>query len=296
MKKILFVLNPNSGKAKIKNELLDIIKIFTDDGYDVTVYPTKAPMDGYEYVKKKGMLYKIVVCSGGDGTLNEVVSAVVEIPDAKKPYIGYIPSGSTNDFANTLGIPSSSVAAADLIVKGKPFSCDIGKFNGRNFNYVAAFGAFTEVSYSTPQEIKNILGHQAYVLEAVKSIIDIKPVHIKAITDEGVVEGDFIYGMVSNSRSIGGITNMVSEKIELNDGLFELTLIKAFKNPIEAQQFMADFISQNIHENELVYKCKSSSFIIESDEKMNWVLDGEYGGEWNRVQIEVQNKIVQFIV
>lgn len=154
MKKIVFVLNPHSGKALIKNALLKIIQVFSEAGYDVTVYPTKAPLDGYEYLKKREGQYDVLVCSGGDGTLNEVVRAVLEY-QGDKPPIGYIPSGSTNDFATSLNIPKDMVRAAQHIAAGEPVQCDIGRANGeRSFNYVAAFGAFTEVSYATPQHLK----------------------------------------------------------------------------------------------------------------------------------------------
>ena len=162
--KMLFVFNPNSGKAQIKNQLMKIIQVFSKAGYEITVYPTKAPLDGYQHILDNEGRYDVITCSGGDGTLNETVAAVLKYK-GEKPPIGYIPSGTTNDFAASLGIPRNMVKAAVNIAKGKHFPCDVGIVNGeRSFNYVAAFGAFTRVSYGTPQNLKNILGHQAYEL------------------------------------------------------------------------------------------------------------------------------------
>ena len=199
MKNMLFVFNPNSGKAQLKNSLMKIIQIFSNADYEVTVYPTKAALDGYEKIKAAKGLYDIIVCSGGDGTLNEVVSAVITYGDEKVP-IGYIPSGSTNDFAKSLGIPSDKIRAAYNVVSGESFSCDIGIINDRRyFNYVAAFGAFTDVAYETPQDLKNMFGHQAYVIEGAKRLLNLKAYKMKVTSSRLDIEYKFIYGIVSNS-------------------------------------------------------------------------------------------------
>ena len=190
--KMLFVFNPNSGKAQIKNQLMKIIQVFSKAGYEITVYPTKAPLDGYQHILDNEGRYDVITCSGGDGTLNETVAAVLKYK-GEKPPIGYIPSGTTNDFAASLGIPRNMVKAAVNIAKGKHFPCDVGIVNGeRSFNYVAAFGAFTRVSYGTPQNLKNILGHQAYVIEAVRSLSTIKPQYMRVYSEEMNVEGNFV--------------------------------------------------------------------------------------------------------
>ena len=182
--KMLFVFNPNSGKAQIKNQLMKIIQVFSKAGYEITVYPTKAPLDGYQHILDNEGRYDVITCSGGDGTLNETVAAVLKYK-GEKPPIGYIPSGTTNDFAASLGIPRNMTKAAVNIAKGKLFPCDVGIVNGeRSFNYVAAFGAFTRVSYGTPQNLKNILGHQAYVIEAVRSLSTIKSQYMRVYSEE----------------------------------------------------------------------------------------------------------------
>ena len=295
MAKMLFVFNPHSGKARIKYLLLDIIKIFTRAGYDVTVYPTKAPRDGYEYVARNVCEYDIVVCGGGDGMLNETVDAVLTVPKEKRPPIGYIPSGSTNDFASTLEIPKNMKEAARYIVNGKPHPCDVGDFNGRTFNYVAAFGAFTDVSYETPQDMKNILGHQAYIIEAAKRVTEIRPARLTINVNGERVEDEFIYGMISNSRSVAGMKNLVGPDVGLNDGLFELTFIKKPKNPMDLQQIVNGFITQSIQDKSQVFSCKCSRAEIESSEETDWVLDGEYGGSHKKIAVEVKRSAIELI-
>lgn len=294
MKKMLFVFNPNSGKAQIKNMLLGILEIFSRADYEITIYPTKATKDGYYYIKENDGKYDIVVCSGGDGTLNETVAAIMEYQNSKPP-IGYIPSGTTNDFARSLSIPKDMINAATHIVGGFPQKVDIGRFNGRYFNYVAAFGAFTEVSYATPQSTKNILGHQAYIIEGVKSITSIKPYHLKIELDDKVIEGDFIYGMITNSKSIGGFKNIAGKHVKLNDGLFEFTLFRHPKNPIDLQKIISSLVTQDYHNDMTIHECVSS-IRMTSDAPIAWVLDGEYGGEHSEVFFEVEREAVDIIV
>ena len=156
-KKMLFIFNPFSGKAQIKSKLFEIIDVFVKGGYEVIVHPTQAVGDGFEKTKELAPQVDLVVCSGGDGTLDEVVSGLMEV-DQRVP-IGYIPAGSTNDFANSLSISKDMVQAAKDIIEGNLYSCDVGAFNNDSFVYIAAFGLFTDVSYETDQHMKNILGH-----------------------------------------------------------------------------------------------------------------------------------------
>ncbi len=295
MKKLLFVFNPNSGKGQIKNKLLEIIQIFSDAGFEVTVYPTKAPRDGYEYILNNAAGYNCVVCSGGDGTLNETVEAVLSL-SGKKPPIGYIPSGTTNDFAVSLKIPKDMLQAARNITVGRRRKCDIGMLNGKTFNYVAAFGAFTKVSYETPQALKNVLGHPAYLLEGMKSLTDLKPYHIKIHTNDTDIEGSFIYGMVSNTRSVGGFRGVVPGDVNLRDGLFEVALVRELKNPLDFQQVIAAVLSQNYEKCSLIQSFKANEIYFESDEQISWTVDGEYGGTYDSVHIEVIHNAVEFII
>lgn len=292
VKKLLFVINPKSGKGQIKNHLLHIINMFVKNCYEVTVYTSQDILDAKRKVSSDGHKYDLIVCSGGDGTLNEVISGVME-QELNVP-IGYIPAGSTNDFASSLHLPKNMKKAAEIIMKGKPFLCDVGLFNMRYFNYVAAFGAFTIVSYATSQHMKNVLGHQAYLLEAMKRFSSIKSSYMLFSCDEYRVEGEFIFGMITNSSSIGGFKNIISKSVSLDDGLFEVTLIEKPKNAIDMQEILSALImldakSENVHE------FKTSKLHISSPEEVAWVLDGEYGGTPNSITIENCKQALQII-
>ena len=215
-KKMLFVFNPKAGKGKIKTNLLDIVDIFNKGGYEVIIYSTQKPKDAYEKAKEYESKVDLIVCSGGDGTLDEVVTGVMEKKSSIP--IGYIPAGSTNDFANSLFMPKSMTDAASMIMEEKLYHCDIGRFNNQSFTYIAAFGLFTDVAYQTDQDLKNILGHVAYLLEGVKRLFDIKSYHMRIESEELTVEDDFIFGMITNSRSVGGFKNLTGKNVDMNDG------------------------------------------------------------------------------
>ena len=295
MKKLLFVFNPHSGKAQIKNKLSSIVQIFCEAEYDLTIYSTRAAKDGYQYILNNGAKYDMIVCSGGDGTLNETVGAVMKF-DKRIP-IGYIPSGSTNDFATTLHIPKNMIKAAAAITDGIKFSCDIGIMNGeRNFNYIAAFGAFTKVSYETSQQLKNMLGHQAYIIEGVKSLTSLKPQYVKVKSDDIVVEGNFIYGMVSNTESVAGVKGITGFGIDLQDGLFEVLLVRELKGPLDIQRLINTIITQKYEEDGLVCYFKAKHIEFESGIDISWTLDGEFGGDYKSAYFDVIEGAVDFIV
>lgn len=292
-KKMLFVVNPKSGKARIKNHLLDITDLFIKAGYEVHVHITQKPGDAVEVIKNREDGYNIIVCSGGDGTLDEVVNGMV-LSNRMKP-IGYIPAGSTNDFANSLGLPSNMKKAAQIVVEGEKFACDIGSFNSEIFVYVAAFGMFTDVSYGTEQELKNALGHMAYVLEGVKRLASIKSYRLKISYADTVLEGDFIYGMVTNSVSVGGFKNLTGKNVELNDGEFEVMLVKRPANALELNKLIAALWEQKT-ENEFIYWFKTDKLQIEAKEPVAWTLDGEFGGEHKIVKIRDLKQAMEIIV
>lgn len=293
MNRLLFIFNPFSGKAHVKEHLFEIVDAFTKEGYLVTVYPTQRPKDCYEYIKDNGQSYDVIVCSGGDGTLNETVAGMLDNPGCDAP-IGYIPSGSTNDFAASLMIPKTVSHSLKNIINGSVYQCDVGSFNGRWFNYVAAFGLFTDVSYATPQPLKNALGHQAYIIESVKSFTNLKAYNMKITCDDFVMEDKLIYGMVANSKSVGGMKGIAGKEIKLDDGLFEVILIKGPKNPVEFQTLVSGFVFQESNGMVTHLKCREITF--ESDEPVPWVLDGEFGGEQTSVHIVVENKRVKYLL
>ncbi len=292
MNRLLFIFNPWSGKAHVKDHLFEITNEFSKAGYLVTVYPTKREKDCYEYIRDNAADYDVIVCSGGDGTLNEAVSGMLD-SGLDKP-MGYIPSGSTNDFASSLLIPKTVTHAVGNILEGTEYLCDVGSFNGRWFNYVAAFGLFTEVSYATPQQLKNTLGHQAYIIESVKSFASLKSYELKIEVNGETLEDKFIYGMVSNSKSVGGMKGIAGKEIKLDDGLFEVILIRGPKNPVEFQTMFNGFIFQN--DNSMVKHLKCKEITFTSKEPIPWVLDGEFGGDQTNVDIRVEGKKVRYLL
>ena len=298
MKKLLFVYNPRAGKEMLKPRLSDVLDIFVKAGYEVTVHPTQAYRDAYYQIKEYEVgKYDLIACSGGDGTIDEVATGMMKRREMGKDVVpvGYIPAGTTNDFAKSLHIPRKPLAAADNAVKGVPFPCDIGKFNDSVFVYIAAFGIFTDVSYETDQAVKNVLGHMAYILEGAKRIFNIPSYKIKVEHDGEVIEDEFIFGMVTNSRSVGGFSNMVGKNIVFDDGLFEVTLIKTPKNPIALQEIIAALLIEQVDTKHL-YTFKTKKITFDSVEEIPWTLDGEFGGEQDYVEIENVQKAMEIMV
>lgn len=294
MKNVLLIINPKSGRGMIAKYMLDILNIFSSRGIMATTYITQCKSDAYRKAKHESGNYDMVVCSGGDGTLDEVVAGVLK--SGYMPLIGYIPAGSTNDFAHSLQLPSDMKQAAEIIVEERPFRCDIGCFDDLYFVYVAAFGVFTEVSYKTNQDMKNLLGHVAYILEGARSLLDIKPYKMKCVIDDDmVIEGEFIYGMMANSESVGGIDNIAGNDVELDDGYFELVLIRKPKGPLDFQAIISGLVSKQT-DNEHVYYLKAKKFYFESEEEVPWTLDGEDGGLHSQGEICVHEKKVEIIV
>lgn len=287
--KLLFIFNPHSGKGQIKNNLVDIVDIMVKAGYDVTIYTTQARADATRKVMEEAANFDRIVCSGGDGTLDEVVTGLIK-SDTNTP-IGYIPAGSTNDFANSLGIPKEMVKAAEVAVGKNPFPCDIGDFNSDTFVYVAAFGLFTEVSYKTSQQLKNIFGHVAYIMEGAKHLHDILSYNMQVEYEGHVFQDEFIYGMVTNSVSVGGFKGMTGTDVKLDDGVFEVTLIKKPHNPIELNEILA-CLTNMIDDSDLIYSFKTNEVKITARELIAWTLDGEFGGEHEEVIIRNLNKRV----
>lgn len=292
-KRMLFIINPKAGKAHIKNHLLQVVDIFNKAGYEVTLYVTQCEGDALGVVRDRKPHYDMIVCSGGDGTLDEVVTGMVK--SGKSLPIGYIPSGSTNDFANSLDIPKNIKKAALNIINGVTFACDVGSFNRDIFVYVAAFGMFTDVSYVTDQEVKNVLGHLAYVLEGMKRLTTIQSYQMRFTYNDTIIEGDFLFGMITNSVSVGGFKNITGKNVELNDGQLEVTLIRRPTSALALNQLISALTEKN-PENELIYWFKTSKLQVESDEEVAWTLDGEFGGNHKEVLIEDYKESIQIMV
>ncbi|MGL4791285.1 MAG: diacylglycerol/lipid kinase family protein [Anaerotignaceae bacterium] len=293
-KKILFIFNPRSGKGIVNGKLFDIVDILTSVGYEVNIRPTQKKLDVYQYVLRKGSQFDMVIVSGGDGTLNECVNSLMMLPCQKRPIMAYIPAGSTNDFASTLKISKKPIAATRDIITGIHYNIDVGRFNDCHFIYVAAFGAFTEVAYDTPQHIKNSLGHLAYVLEGIKKLPNIKSYSMEIFYDDKSIKDKFIYGMVSNSTYIGGVKLYDDNEIVLNDGVFECIFIKSPETPLELQTILTGLLTHDFSAK-LFYTFKASQILISSAAEVSWTIDGEFGGKHTDVEIENNKQALEII-
>lgn len=276
MKNMLLFVNPAAGRSEMHYQLMDVISRFTAAGYDVTCHPTQKPQDITEVIAERGERFDMIVTCGGDGTLNETVTGIMQLKH--RPLLGYIPAGTVNDFATSLHIPKNIPDAVTNIIEGVPFSVDLGGFNDRYFTYVAAFGAFTKVSYATPHASKQALGRAAYILEGIRSLTDIRPIHVRAKTGDTEIEDDVILGMVTNATSVGGFKALDDSIVKMDDGLNELILIRAPKvladyNAIVGALIARDFKPDHFH------ILQSDSVTLDFDVPVPWTLDGEYGGD-----------------
>lgn len=277
MKRVLFVYNPVAGKGKVRNNLFEIVDCFVGNDYLVTLCPARKLEEAYPTLQLEEDIYDRIVCSGGDGTLNLMISFFME-KGIRKP-IGYIPAGSTNDYAYSVGIPSDFMEAVKISVTGTPKSIDIGKFDDKYFLYVAAFGMFTKVAYSTPQEVKNLLGHTAYILEGMRTLSEIKSYPITLEYDGNVIQDEFVLGLITNSLSVGGFHGILPKDAQMDDGYFEMILIKDIRrNPLALNDTISALLSGKLDTCPYIVYAKTKDIKITSEEGIDWTLDGEYGG------------------
>ncbi|MBR5046658.1 MAG: diacylglycerol kinase family lipid kinase [Eubacterium sp.] len=293
MNKVLLIVNPISGRGLVGKYLLDIIDTFSRKGIMLTTYVTQSKSDAYRTARREAGNYDVILCTGGDGTLDEVVAGISK--SGYRPKIGYIPSGSTNDYAHSLQLPSDMKKSAEIIAEGNTFTVDIGTFNNWYFVYVAAFGAFTDVSYKTNQDMKNMLGHMAYILEGAKSLFDIKPYHMSVTIDDKIIEGDFIFGMITNSESVGGVENIAGNDVELDDGYFEVVLVRNPVTPFDWQPIIFGLMNRQ-GDDEFIYYLKAKKVHITSTDPVAWTVDGEDGGSHEEVDIVVHEKMLDIYV
>lgn len=287
MKNALFIFNPHTGGGKLKSNLLGIIGILSEAGYEVTIHPTTSAGDARETTATRGQDYDLLICCGGDGSLNEVVGGLVKCK--KPPLLGYIPNGTTNDYAQSLGIPKTDMleAAKRIVEPNEIFHSDVGIFGDHTFNYVAAFGAFTDVAYSTNQDVKNAVGYLAYIFEVLGRLPSLPTIVATVECDGEQLDGEFVFGMISNSTSIGGIAFKRNELIQMDDGVFEMVLVRqprglaAFRNLSQAL-VKRDFNSPGLEVRQA--KC----FRVLSEEPLSWTLDGEEGGDTTDTLITVK--------
>ena len=293
MKSIYFIFNMKSGKAAIASKLALVTDQFTKAGYEVTVHPTQSRGDAATAALRAcDKWYDLIVCSGGDGTLNEVIQGVMQAKN-KLP-VGYLPTGSTNDFAKSVGISTNIDTAVQTVINGKPKAFDIGRLNDKSFTYIAAFGAFIEVTYETPQNMKNVLGHAAYILNGIMHLGKIRSYHIKVTTDTEEFEDDYIFGMITNSSSVAGLLSL--DDFLCDDGLFEVTLIKKPSNPIALQKTIRGLMAlENDLDTKYIKSFRASKVKFECDSEVNWTVDGEFGGALSCAEIVNFNRAVDII-
>lgn len=276
----LVIINPKSGRIRVKSQLFNIADHFSQNGIETTVYTTSGRGDATDYARDLSENFDIVVARGGDGTLNEVLNGVMKAPVLKP--IGYIPAGTTNDFAKTMNIPTDTKKAIELIINGDPHPQDIGILNEETyFMYTASFGLFTKASYATPQGYKNLFGYYAYLMEGAKELFNLKPIHMKLTCDGVEYEGDYILGAVTNSLSVGGILKYNEDLPDFNDGKFEILLAKKPPSVKDIAE-MVLAARKGTFDERYITIFQGSEIICESEEEVPWTIDGEYGGKYTR--------------
>lgn len=291
----MLIINPVSGKGRVKNYLLDILKTLSKGGQCVSVFVTEKSGDATEFAMTYGGEYDRLVCNGGDGTLNEVVNGIMHLPIEKRPTIGYIPLGTTNDMASSLKLPKTPEEVLAHIDEGNIRIVDVGQFDESFFGYVAAFGAFTDISYITPQRAKNNWGYLAYLVQALSSIPHITPCHARVEYDEGVIEDDFIFGAVVNSTSVAGIIKLSPEDVTLDDGIFEVLLIKMPKNVADLNNVISNVLARNFN-TDYVCLLHTKEIRFEFDHPVAWTCDGEDGGSHVTVTAHNCQKALKLII
>ena len=292
MQKLLFIVNPCAGQKKILRHLPEVIALFNREGWEVTVYMTERSGHGTQIARERSVDFDRIVCAGGDGTLNEVITGVLQA-GASVP-IGYIPCGSTNDFASTLRLPLNIPAAASVAATGVAMPPDVGRFGDRYFSYVASFGAFTRTSYTTPQNVKNALGHLAYFLDGISELGQIRPTHARFEYDGKVVEGDYIFGAISNSTSVGGVLTLDPRDVDLQDGLFELLLIRSPRDWQEFRELLRALREQKYEASVITFDSFSRLTVCQND-PTPWSLDGERADGHPCIAVENLHHAIQII-
>jgi len=282
-RRLLMIVNPRAGRNKSRGPLFDAAAVLSQAGYLLSIHLTTAPGDAAETAEREGARYDLGVAGGGDGTLNEAVSGLIRL--RRPPLLGYLPQGSTNDFAASLRVSPDPAEAAAAIVRNEPRKLDVGLWNGRSFIYVASFGAFTRSSYTASQAAKNALGHFAYILEGMKDLSTLRPYRLRLTADGEVLDGEYLFGAVCNSTSIGGLMKLDPEHVVLDDGLFELLLIPNPRSGAELQNLVHDLLNQDCDSRSLVFR-HVSAIHLETEEELPWSLDGEYAPSAPAVDIE----------
>lgn len=292
-KRLLMIVNPRAGRSKPRGPLFDAAAAFCGCGYLLSIRCTAAPGDAARIAAAEGGGYDTVVAVGGDGTLNEVIAGLQTLDTP--PMVGYLPQGSTNDFAASLRISSDPARAAEAIVRGESRRLDIGYFGQRVFVYVASFGAFTRTSYTASQDVKNVLGHLGYLVEGVKDLDSLRPYHVRITADGETLDGDYLFGAVANSTSIAGMMKLNGEQVVLDDGQFELLLVPNPKNAAALQNLIRALLNQQYDAGGLIFR-HVSSLHVETEEELPWSLDGEFAPSQPTVDITNRRRALTMLL
>ena len=293
MKRLLFILNPRAGQRRANRFMPEIIRLFIEHGYQCETYVTGYSGEATELLTHTRRKFDLVVCAGGDGTLNETIAGM--LAGGMSCPLGYIPCGTTNDYAASIGLTADVIQAARDIVEGRPQTIDVGSFNGRSFVYTATCGAFAKASYTTPQAAKNVLGHVAYILEGMRDLTAIKPIHMRVVANDVTLEDDFIFCSVTNSTSVGGILKLDAQLVALNDGRFEVSMVRNPVNPAQLGSIFTGLTTQSVP-NDMIHFFSAKKIRVECDENVEWTLDGEREPETDRVVMENLHSAVRIMI
>ncbi|MCL2840118.1 MAG: YegS/Rv2252/BmrU family lipid kinase [Defluviitaleaceae bacterium] len=292
-RKLLLIFNPKSGVQRFTPYLFEIIDKLTAAGFLVTAYPTQAAGEVRQMIAQYAEGFDYLVCSGGDGTISEAIDALMRLK--KRPAFGIIPSGTVNDFAVSLDIPKDVLTAADVITGAVPRPVDVGRFGDKHFSYVAAFGMFTDVSYSTPQNTKNMIGKLAYFVEGIKRIGAVSPTYCEVMLDDEMVRGEFSLGVVGNAHSIAGFKIPEEIGVHMDDGLFEVLLVRELHTIKDRQELISYLLNQDTKTNSAILrKVRKASFHFATPTA--WTLDGDFGGQVEKIYIENQHHAIEVLM
>lgn len=294
-KKLLLIVNPRAGRTKSRAPLFDAATVYAEAGYLLSIRSTRRRGDATQLAARLGGDFDLVVCHGGDGTLNETINGLMQLPADRRPQVGYLPGGSTNDFAASLNISLDPALAAQSAMRLLPARLDVGRFNDRFFVYVASFGAFTRTSYTVPQDVKNAFGHFAYILGGVRDLDTLRPYRMTLTADGEVFDGEYLFGAVSNSTSIAGLMKLAPEDVGFNDGVFELLLVPVPKTLAQLQSLTRALMYQDYGGGEGLIFRHVKTVTAETQENIPWTLDGEYVPGAPRVAISIENGGIELL-
>ena len=293
-RRTLLILNPAAGRGGARVGLFDMVQRLCRRNSTVTVHTTRGGGDARETAARVGGDYQLVVCCGGDGTLSEVTAGLMTVPQEQRPLVGYIPTGSTNDYARSLSLPRNPRKAAELLFEAQPHPIDLGRLGSRYFTYIASLGAFTKVSYTTPQRLKNRLGHMAYLWEGVKDVGDVHPFALEAEWEDGRVAGEFLFGAVTNATSVAGLVRLDPRTVALDDGRLEVLLIRNPRNPLELGDILRGLVRRK-YDPRYIYFAHTQRISLRTEQPLSWTLDGEFGGSHTAVTIEAVHRPLRLL-